>query len=468
MYIRNIVIKYSHLIIIVLQFIHGKVFVQTGKVLRPAKVVFLSESNNDSINRLSAKSKPKGRNRRRTASQSEAASSSKDSSPAKLLNVNHSPDGRNEANENGGASNQMSKSNVKSSSPKCGRTTKSKLSLMTHKAREKPSPVKIISASKTFSDEDKDCIDYADEQKRSGSAYSGRLDCNKEIAFATKPMVLLHDIASDVNSSSVSVTIPNISTRNSSNAQSSVFQDSTADVSDSLTLTSALNAKLHDAGPASAREASNTACPAASGHGVSSPEIVCDKGATLPSDTPSVECNVKDTNTLTTVICGTEDAECESMDTNSSSHNADLTGEMCDSVSHEVGFVSGEVNGVVECKDVTVCDTAVGDVIMSENEGEVSASESAEIKLESEPAGPHQTHCNSDSPSGSWTREEDRTILQMFQLDCGMEQTFMKIGERLPVRTLDEVSNHVQQEACFITRLQKFLDPLAMFTKFIY
>jgi hypothetical protein len=424
----------------VLQFIHGKVFVQTGKVLRPAKVAFVSENKSDSISRLSAKSKPKGRNRRRTASQSEAAGSSKDNSPAKPVNVNHSPDARSEAIENGGAGNQMSKSNVKTSSPKYARTAKFKPSLTTHKVREKSNAVKVISASKTFSIEDKDPLDHTEEPKQSGSAYADRLDSNKEVAFMTQPTVLLHNIASDVNSSSLSVAIPKVASRNSDSAECPALHDSTfADASGPLAVNSVPNAKFHDAGCASAVDKPNPVSPAASGR-MASPEIVCDEGASLSSDAPSVDSSVKYTNTPTHAIHGTEDAECESMDTGLSSDNAGLTGETCDSASHEVGCVSGDMKVVLECKDITVCDTAVDDVIMSEHEDGVSAVGSEQIKHEVGPAGSHPIHSLSDSASGSWTREEDRTILQMFQLDCGMEQTFIKISERLPVRTLDEVS----------------------------
>jgi hypothetical protein len=355
--------------------------------------------------------------------------------------MNHSPDARNEAFENGGASNQMSKSNVKSSSPKCGRTTKFKPSLTTHKVREKSNAVKVISASKTFSNEDKDSLDHTEEPKQPGCAYSDRLDCSKEIAFTTEPKVLLHDVASDVNSSSHSVTVPKISSRNSDSAESPMLHDSTfCDVSDPLAISGIPNPEVHFDAPASAMDKSNIVSPAASGHGMSSPETVHDEGAVLLSDTPSVDLSVKDTNALTHVIHGTKDAECESMDTSSSLVNVGSTGEMCDSVSHEVGCVPGEVEEVLERKEDAVCDTAVADVIMSEHVDEVSASRSEQIKQEVGHAGPHQTHSNSDCPSGCWTREEDRTILQMFQLDCGMDQTFIKIGERLPVRTLDEVS----------------------------
>ena len=393
---------------------------QRGKVLRPAKVVFVSENKNDSISRLSAKSKPKGRSRRRTASQSEAASSSKDNSPAKPVNVNHSPDARSEVIENGGASNQMSKSNVKTSSPKYARSAKLKPSLTTHKVREKSNAVKVISASKTSSIEGKDSLDHAEEPTQSGSAYSDRLVCKKEVAFTTNPKVLLHNIASDVNSSSLSVAVPKISSRSSDSAESPTLRDTTS-------------ADVNDAGCASAVDKPNTVSPAASDCGMASPEIVRDEGAVLPSDTPSVDSSVKYTNTPTHDVRGTEDAECESMDT---SWSLGLTGETCDSASHEAGRVSGEVKGVTDC------DTAVDDVIMSEHEDEISASGSEQMKREVEPAGSYQTHSHSDSPSGSWTREEDRTILQMFQLDCGMEHTFFKISERLPLRTMDEVSFH--------------------------
>ena len=423
-----------------LQFIHGKVFVQTGKVLRPAKVAFVSENKNDSISRLSAKSKPKGRNRRRTASQSEAASSSKDNSPAKPVNVNHSPDARSEAVENGGASNQMSKSNIKTSSPKYARTAKFKPSLTTHKVREKSNAVKVISASKTFSVEDKDPVDHTEEPKQSGSAYADRFDSSKDVAFMTEPKVLLHNIASDVNSSSLSVAVPKISSRNSDSAECPTLHDSTvADASDSLAVSSIPNAKFHDAGCASAVDKPNTGSPAASDR-TASPEMVCDEGTALPSDTPSVDSGVKCTNTPTRAIHGTQDAECESMDTGWSLDNVGLTGETCDSAAREVGCVAGDVKDVLERKEVTVCDAAVDDVIMSEHEDGASASRSEELNQEVGPAGSHPIHSVGDSPSGSWTREEDRTILQMFQLDCGMEQTFIKISERLPVRTLDEVS----------------------------
>jgi hypothetical protein len=424
----------------VLQFIHGKVFVQAGKVLRPAKVAFVSENKSDSISRLSAKSKPKGRNRRRTASQSEAASSSKDNSPAKPVNVNHSPDARSEAIESGGASNQMSKSNVKTSSPKYARTAKFKPSPPTHKAREKSNAVKVISASKTFSIEDNDPLDHPEEPKQSVSAHADRLDSNKEVAFMTGPKVLLHNIASDVNSSSLSVTVPKVSSRNGDSAECPTLRDSTvADASGPLAVSSIPNAKFHDALSASAVDKPNTVS-AAAGDLMASPEIVCDEGDVVPSGTPYVDSSVKCTNTPTHPISGTQDAECESMDTGWSLDNVGVTGGTCDSASRDVGCVPGDVKDVLECKEAAVGDMAVDDVIMSEHKDGVSAPRSEQLKQEVGPAGSHPIHPVSDSPSGSWTREEDRTILQMFQLDCGMEQTFIKISERLPVRTLDEVS----------------------------
>jgi hypothetical protein len=334
----------------------------------------------------------------------------------------------------------MSKSNVKTSSPKYARTAKFKPSLTTHKVREKSNAVKVIGASKTFSIEDKDPLDHTEEPKLSGSACAHRLNSNKEVDFVTKPKVLLHNIASDVNSCSLPVTVPKISTRNSDSAESSTLCDSTfADASGQITVSSIPNANFHDAGRASAVDKPTAVSPAASVR-TASPEIVCDEGATLSSDTPSVDSGMKCTNTPTRTVCGTQEAECESMDTGCLLDNTGLTGEMCDSALHEVGCVSGDVKDVLERKEVRVCDMAVDDVIMSEHEDGVSASRSEEVKQEAGPAGSNPLHPLSDSASGLWTREEDRTILQMFQLDCGMEQTFMKISERLPVRTLDEVS----------------------------
>jgi hypothetical protein len=300
--------------------------------------------------------------------------------------------------------------------------------------------VKVISASKTFSMEDKDPLDHTEEPKQSGSAHADRPDGNKEVAFMTKPKVLLHNIANDVNSSSLSVTVPRISTRSSDSAECPTLRDSTfADASGHLTLSSIPNANFHDAGRASAVDKFNAVSPAASGR-MASPEIVCDEGTALSPGTPSVDSSVNCTHTPTHTVRGTQDAECESMDTGCSLDNAGLTGETRDSTSHEVGCVSGDMKDVLERKEVPVCDTAVDDVIMSEREDGISACKSEDMREEVGPAGSHPLHSLSDSASGLWTREEDRTILQMFQLDCGMEQTFMKISERLPIRTLDEVS----------------------------
>lgn len=39
-----------------------------------------------------------------------------------------------------------------------------------------------------------------------------------------------------------------------------------------------------------------------------------------------------------------------------------------------------------------------------------------------------------------WTREEDKMILQAFQKEIGTEQTFSKISNLMPSRSMDDVS----------------------------
>jgi hypothetical protein len=445
-----------------LQFIHGKVFLQTGKVLRPAKVVFGTESVGDSINRLSAKSKPKGQNRRRAVSHTEAASISKDNSPVKHVNISHSGDACNEVNENGGANNSTSKSNSKSSSPKHARTTKTKTSGTTHKGREKANPVKTTSPSKSFTYEEKDTSGHQEEQKQYASVRSSRLGYSKQISLSAKPVVLLHNIASDFNSSSLCITVPKVSSKNNSGQHSPVFHDRTSvpstavnDIPDVSTpntgLSNAKNTALSI--PAIDAERPNPVASAVTAiygsQAMSSPHIVHDESAVLPPGTAAVDSNVRDFSTLSHVIHGRKDSKCDPAGTNQLSGNVDDSAgqvvETCDVASCEVGHVSREGMQVSECKDISVmdivtCDTTIDDVTMSEHDGQVSASESTKVDQDDELDGSNETGCNSDATSGSWTREEDKIILQMFQLDCSMEQTFIKISEQLPLRTLDEVS----------------------------
>jgi hypothetical protein len=445
-----------------LQFIHGKLFLQTGKVLRPAKVVFDTESTNDSISRLSAKSKPKGRNRRRTVSQTEAANSSKDNSPVKHVNTNHSGDACSEVNENGGANNTTSKSSIKSSSPKHARTAKTKSSGTTHKGRDKANPVKTTSPSKSFTHEERETSGHQEEQKQSASVRSSRLSCSRQISLSTKPVVLLHNIASDINSSSLCITVPKVSCRNNSGQQSPVFHDRTSVSSTAVTDptdSSALNSGLNNAKnmtlsiPAISTERPKPVSPAVTAisgsQGMSSPEIAPDESAVLPPGAAAVDSSVRDFSTLSHIIHGRKDVKCDPAGTNQLSGNVDgsagPTVETCDPASCEADCVSREGMQVSECKDISVmeitaCDATMNDVTMSEHDGQVSASESTKIDQDDEPDGSNETGCNSDATSGSWTREEDKVILQMFQLDCSMEQTFIKISEQLPLRTVDEVS----------------------------
>jgi hypothetical protein len=437
-----------------LQFIHGKVFLQTGKVLRPAKVVFDGENSSESFSRLSAKNKPKRRNRRRTASCIEAASSSKDNSPVKHVNINHSGDVHNEVNENGGANNPATKSNIKSSPLKYARTTKAKSSGTTHKGREKVSAVKTMSTSKTFTPEEKETSGHREEQKQSGSVRPSRLGCNKQIALSTKPVVLLHNIAGNINSSSLSVTVPKMSCRNSNSLQSPTsFHDKTIVSSTSVTDPTS-NTGLHNAKniilsiPTIGVDKPNPVSPTVAATSCSQDMSSHDESTILPPDTAAVDTNIRDFSTLSRVIHGQKDAKCDSVDTDRLSDNveesAGPTVKACDAVSCEVGCISEEVMEVLDCERssdmmIAASDTAMNDAIMLEHEEQVSDSKSAKTEQD-KPDGPNQTHCNSDAASGSWTREEDKIILQMFQLDCSMEQTFIKISEQLPLRTLDEVS----------------------------
>jgi hypothetical protein len=438
-----------------LQFMHGKVYLQTGKVLRPAKVVFDAESNSDSLSRLSAKSKPKARNRRRGASHVEAAGGSKDNSPVK--HTSHSGDACNEVNENGEVNNPTSKSNIKSSSPKHARTAKTKSSGTILKGREKPYVVKAISASRTFSHEETESAGDTEEQKQSGSGHCNKPSSGKQSALSTKPVVLLHNIASDVSSSSPNISTPKTLCRNSNDLLPPSSDDMT--VADPLSVSSIPNAEVHSASdtilsiPAVSMDGPNPVSPAvaviSTSQDMSSPEIADDESAVVSPDTAAVDSSVRDFSTLSHVIHQGKDAKFDSVDTNRSLSNTEKSGnptsETRETGSCEVGLVSREVTQILEHNDLSdmgtaACDVTVNDVIMSEGAGDTSASENMKTKQGDEPDGSDQTHCNSDSSSGSWTREEDKIILQMFQLDCSMEQTFIRISEQLPLRTLDEVS----------------------------
>lgn len=436
-----------------LQFIHGKVYLQTGRGLRPAKVVFDAESNSDSINRLSAKSKPKARNRRKALSLVEAAGGSKDNSPVK--HTNQTGDARNEVIEHGGANNPTSKSNIKSSSPKHVRTAKAKSSGTTLKGREKANVVNTVTVSKTVSNEEKESSGDTEEQKQSGSACCNRLNCDKQIALSTKPVVLLHNIASNISNSLHSISMPKTPCRNSNSVPSPTFHDRAVTAhTDPITVSSVPNAELHNASntvlsiPAICMDVSNPVSPAvdvtSGSQDMSSPEVAYDESAILPPDTAAVDSSIKDFSTLSHVIHGGKDATFDFGNTNRLlSHvekSGSPTGETC-----EDGYVSREVTQILEHSNfsdmgIAACDVTINDVTMSEHEDEASALGSVKTKQKGESDRSHQTHCNSDSTSGSWTREEDKIILQMFQLDCSMEQTFIKISEQLPLRTLDEVS----------------------------
>jgi hypothetical protein len=448
--------------IIMLQFIHGKVFLQTGKVLRPAKVVFHTESIDHSVSRLSAKSKPKGRSRRRAPSNSEGANSSKDNSPVKHVNISHSGDAYNEVNENGGASNMTPKSNTKSSSPKHARTSKTKSTGTTPKGREKANTVKTTSPSKSFPHEEKETLGHREEQKLSGCVRSSRLSCNRQISLSTKPVVLLHNIASNINSSSLCITVPKVSCKTSSGQQSPAFHDRTfvsstavTDPTDSCSSNTGINnaKSMTSSIPAISIVKPNPVSPAASAvcssQDTSSSEIAHDEIAVLPPDTAPEDYSVKDFSTLSDVIHGRKDARCHPVDTyrllGNEEGSAGPTVETCESVTCDLDCVSREGMQVSECKGFSVtgiaaCDITMNDVTMSEHDGQVSASESSRIDHDVKHDRSNETGHNSEATSGSWTREEDKIILQMFQLDCSTEQTFVKISEQLPLRTLDEVS----------------------------
>ncbi|PNF25535.1 hypothetical protein B7P43_G05199 [Cryptotermes secundus] len=440
------------------RFIHGKVYLQTGRGLRPAKVVFDAEGNSDSINRLSAKSKPKARNRRRALSLVEAAGGSKDNSPVK--HTNQTGDARSEVIEHGGVNNPTYKSNIKSSSPKHVRTAKTKSSGSTLKGREKANVVNTVSTSKAFSNEEKESSGDTEEQKQSGSACCNRLNCDKQIVLSTKPVVLLHNISSSFHS----ISMPKTSYRNSNSVPSPTLDDRAATaVTDPVTVSSVPNAELHNASntvlpiPAVSMDGPNLVSPAvdiiSSSQDMSSPEAAYDESAILPPDTAAVDSSIKDFGTLSHVIHGGKDATFDFGDKNRLLSNVEKsgspTGETRESVSCEDGYISREVTQILEHSnfsdmEVVACDVTMNDVTMSEHEDEESALESVETQQEDEFDRSQQTHCNSDSTSGSWTREEDKIILQMFQLDCSMDQTFIKISEQLPLRTLDEIRSRFQ------------------------
>ncbi|XP_069685710.1 uncharacterized protein [Periplaneta americana] len=531
----------SHCLSCGTRFIHGKVFMQTGKVLRPAKVVFDTENSDDSINRLTAKNHSKGRNRRRGANHVNAACR-KSRSPAKHTNST--------TNENSGDNAS------KSSPPKHARTTKTK-SPAANKNRVKTNSSKSASA-KTLTYEPKEATSHksaAKGQKLSSSARPSRLSCKKQVAPPSQPAVSSCNISNTLSSStSLCITVPKVTHKNSNTLQSPIITDrplvgTVYSSSTTGTLTdSSLTGSLHSPKnviltiPTVNIDKSSAISPVTATSGSKEdipPTLVHDESAILPPDIAAMDTTIKDFSTLSHVL--QTDSIHRKNDSESSCHTlgkvvetavstvainttsqavsskqepvtsmetytetlkvSDTAGEtlgndnedpavndndslvsvgvednhsdhldnvqeppvpmeedavdVYDTTSREPGLISTEVMDLVSDTKVATCDSTTNDVVMSENEDQVSGSESdnASLDVGQESIGlclqpsnqtSQEEKCDSDATSGSWTREEDKIILQMFQLDCGVEQTFIRIGEQLPSRTLEEIQTRFQ------------------------
>jgi hypothetical protein len=372
----------------------------------------------------------------------------------------HNGDSRIEAIEHAVAYNPTSKSNLKTSSPKHVRIAKTKSSGTTLKGREKANVVNTVTASKAVSQEDKESSSDKEEQKHSDPAHCNRLIGDKQIALSTKPVVLLHNIASNNSSSLHSSSMPKSPCRNSDSLLSPSIQDrAVIAVTDPVAFNSVPNAEVHKASntipsaPAINLAEPHPVSPAidiiSSGEDVSSSEVAYDESADLPADTATVESTIKCFSMLSHLVHGRKDNELDCTGKNRLLSNVEKSGSACgdtsESMSCEVSYVSREVTQILEHNEVSdmeisACHVTVNDITMSEHEAEKIASECVKTKQDGEPDSSHQTHCNSDYTSGSWTREEDKIILQMFQLDCSTEQTFVKISEQLPLRTMNEVN----------------------------
>ena len=390
------------------QFIHGKVYLQNGRLLRPAKVEFPSETAYQTMKRLSVKSRPKVKSKKRT------------------IRLGNSPLKRSQVNANsshGNTSPKGSRAGKAKSAPKA-RSTKSCRKLLKSKSQNTSKQTPVSSNTKS-----------------SAKGSQSRVTTAEKITRNTSVNVVKSS-PSITSSHSIDKILPSVSINPGISGSVDVPAHPSADGT-SISMHSVKN---------------------------TSDEIPHDESAIFPPVTETADSDMTDFSLLSSVLCKTQndsrDGNCEENNLSTAvpensiedlnSHSPGLQtlpdqvpkcentalkavecGELLPEAVHSEDLQEGPVSQIMEVeKDLLQSpqnikseelDIKTEDVCVDDEDAEMKESDS-------------ETDCVvNKAVNSAWTRDEDKVILQM----CKMEHSFQEISEHLPQRSVSEVSAHL-------------------------
>ncbi|XP_067001212.2 GON-4-like protein [Anabrus simplex] len=395
------------------KFIYGRVFVQTGKVLRPAKVVFDVDKNR-TIKRLSAKEGPKKSGRKKSVFRY-----NKDATPTK----SHNEEGRHDS---------------ETVSPK-SRSCKSRTPAVSCKkvACKQSSSCKTSGSegSKSTFKDTKTSTCHSTRIANSVGASKSRLEPPHNVPVK-KPTLVTKPVEKQSASSSLKE-IPSL--LSSSDELSCLNNDKEIPlepINDSQNLDTSMVAGDPDIlSPECVITETVSPLP---------PATLDECATTLPPDSTPGETVLQDFSSLSQVLGSKEsDVYITAMDIPDQPENLS-----CKSPKKEVS------TAIVRELDVKeeACDLSMKTRVAENGVPQASCEEDLNMEVdcvdESNPGeSTDKKFCpteaqgpSHDKPfSMSWTREEDKIILQMFQMECNAEQTFQKISQHLSQRSVDEI-----------------------------
>lgn len=448
-----------------LQFIHGKVFIQTGRGLRPAKIVFEDKDVEKNWERLSAKDRPKGRGRKKANSHTDHKMDNKEISPSKPVaqfspNSMHSSQTEEmktgtESEDDASAEHPLTaKTSAQlTSSPKSSRQTKSKVG-STSKTRDKAHPPSGSSSSAKQ-------LSFLNIPVNNASAQSDVLKLGDVEASKTSPVLLENE---GIVEASRSFRLTSLS----SSVPVEVYDESAilppdpspvdVPISDFSSLSEVL--RREEILQKEADEEKNidkTSIVFADRLFSEASEVSSEKVEMMTEN--RVLCSIEEQNKKGSPV---ESSECRLFSHFSSPKSCeepfksiieDSPCPVSKSVENLFEFSLGEKrdesvdDALIPVEEVEMevveCESKEGESVVKTGGDEEVVCKASDDAMEVEEQDAIECERTGVETMASWTREEDKIILQTFQQEGNSEQTFIKINQQLPARSLDEVRNKV-------------------------
>lgn len=404
---------------LLLQFIHGKVYIQTGKILRPAKVTFPRENITDTIRRLAPKPREK-KSRRKGNQHNEVANSQKDTSPTKTNQLSHGSQCTN--TDNSGKDVLKPKAKQRAINTYC---------LLREKAAALTTPsTKSVSSVRTSRTSKGACLKLPTKGQKSGRSNKGTsLPKTKKVEIkksalkkrCTSRSQGRNKVADD------SLKSPGNSKRRTSSSVSEIVSlpplerqrvmlDLAAHQNQSNVILQ-MELSTDSAYSAQVSGVEGNKLTTSTTHVNVQPLLIENKHMTglknetfkckscVSSQMDNVKCDGNNTNNMCMVHNDTSD-EILPCDKSLQIQNIPVSGAEDMDIDSDITTE----------KHLTKLEPVAQ--VLSSDETDINSQDTAEI---------------------SWTKHEDKVILQMFQQDCPTERILHLIGQQIPQRTVEQV-----------------------------